>query len=317
MLDHEWGNDAAGTARAPSDAGLLGTRTVAQLHARVADEVEALVRRATWFELASATARAHREVDALAPSRHRSPQDAASSVLAEERLRLLAGSLRGATAQFWRTRCTSSRPPSPSGSGAAGVVAPRRRRPRRSPSGVPGRPRASVSATGNLTSRGIPAGATSASSRNRASARCSRMCSSSDHVGPFVSSIPHEHAIVTNPSGRWTTWPIVTCLASARAFAVRIATLTGSTRSRAPSSIVTDAVSQPSAPSVNGWERRSVEEWGRHARAGRRSPRTPRGRDEEVPTRSDRRGRAAPGRVRRERRRTGGEESRGGESQSA
>ena len=99
MLHHDRGTDAAGTVRAPSAADLLDGRTVADLHARVADEVEALVRRATWFELASATARAHREVDALAPSRHRSPQDAASSVLAEERLRLLAGSLRGATAQ--------------------------------------------------------------------------------------------------------------------------------------------------------------------------------------------------------------------------
>ena len=99
MLHYERGTGAAGTARSLSAADLLDPGTVADLHARVADEVEALVRRATWFELASATARAHREVDALAPSRHRSPEDAASSVLAEERLRLLAGSLRGATAQ--------------------------------------------------------------------------------------------------------------------------------------------------------------------------------------------------------------------------
>lgn len=99
VLQHERGTGAARTTRARSAADLLDDRTVAELHERAADEVEALVRRATWFELASATARAHREVDALAPARHRTPQDAASSVLAEERLRLLAGSLRGATAQ--------------------------------------------------------------------------------------------------------------------------------------------------------------------------------------------------------------------------
>jgi hypothetical protein len=99
VLDLERGNGAAGTAPAASAAEPLDPRSVADLHARVADEVEALVRRATWFELANATARAHRELDALGHARHRSREDAASFVLAEERLRLLAGSLRGATAQ--------------------------------------------------------------------------------------------------------------------------------------------------------------------------------------------------------------------------
>ena len=54
--------------------------------------------------------------------------------------------------------------------------------------------------SGQRTSRGMPSGATAASARNRASARCSRMCSSRDHVGPLVRSMPHAHAMLTRPS---------------------------------------------------------------------------------------------------------------------
>ncbi len=51
------------------------------------------------------------------------------------------------------------------------------------------------------TRRGMPCGGHGGEREERASARCRRMCSSSDHVGPFVSSMPHAHAMVTRPWG--------------------------------------------------------------------------------------------------------------------
>src|SRR4051794_32837065 len=52
------------------------------------------------------------------------------------------------------------------------------------------------------------------------------MCSSRDHVGPLLSTIPHAQSMVTRPSSVVTTWPTVVCSVAARTLACRISALT-------------------------------------------------------------------------------------------